>query len=243
MNDIAKLKTTVPADEQGNLFEAYGNAATARSITGTLLRFSKGDFLAGQDNAEVPIGSRFVAIMDTLLIGWVRWWDNAPTEQRMGFVSERYQPERRADLGELDTDAWEVDNDGKPRDPWQFTNYLVLRRVEDGEIFTFATASKGGRGAIGELSKEYGKAMRQKPDQWPEIELGVGSYQHRDRSLGRIKYPVFTPIVDWVPKDNDDTGNAPVTTEKPKSSLPKPTGARTTAAKPAPKTDAAQPRF
>jgi hypothetical protein len=178
MNDLEKRKTTPPstAADQADLFEGYGNAATARSITGTLLRFSKGDFLAGQDGADIPVGSRFVAIMDSLTVGWVRWEDNATTEQRMGLVAEGFQPERRSDLGDHDKDRWEVDNnEGQPRDPWQFTNYLILQAAKDGEIYTFTTASKGGLGAVGELAKAYGKTMRQKPDQYPVIELYVGS--------------------------------------------------------------------
>jgi hypothetical protein len=124
---------------------------------------------------------------------------------------------RRNDLGDLDRASWERSDEGEPRDPWQFSNYLIMRRVKDGEIFTFTTSSKGGLGCIGELSKAYGKAMRQQPDKYPVIELDVGSYQHRDRSLGRIKYPVFK-IVDWTAKDG---GNTPAS-EPPKSLPPKP---------------------
>jgi hypothetical protein len=73
MTEVAKRKTTdLTTTDQADLFVGYGEDATARSITGTLLRFSKGDFLAGQDGVDVPIGSRFVAIMDSLLVGWIR---------------------------------------------------------------------------------------------------------------------------------------------------------------------------
>jgi hypothetical protein len=227
MNEIMKQKTTLPADEAGNTFEIYGNAATTRSITGTLLKFSKGDYLAGQDGVDVPVGTRFVAQMESLTVGWVRWENNAPTEQRMGSVADAYQPERRGDLGDMDKATWETDDDGKPRDPWQFSNYLILRRVDHDEIFTFVTSSKGGLSAIGELCKGYGKTMRQKPDQSPVIELGVDSYQHRDRSLGRIKFPTFV-VVDWVAKDANGNGspaaaNKPKQASSPKAAAHKPT--------------------
>jgi hypothetical protein len=243
MNDIAKRKTTLPADEQKNLFEQYGDAATARSIEGALLKFNKGSYFAGPaaDAIEIAIGGRLVGLMDTLLVGWVRWWDDAPTEHKIGLVAEGYQPERRADLSDLDKSQWKIDDDGEPKDPWQFTNYLVLRHLDTGELYTFTTSSKGGLSAIGELCKEYGKQMRQQPDKWPVIELGVDSYLHRDRKRGRIKFPVFT-IIDWVAKD-DGGDDAPATTEKPKPPSPKSTAAKTTVNKPAPKADAAQPRF
>jgi len=36
--------------------------------------------------------------------------------------------------------------------------------------------------------------MRERPDDYPIIELGVGSYVARDKSRGRIKFPILKPI-------------------------------------------------
>jgi hypothetical protein len=188
----------------------YGNAATARAIVGLLLKFSKGDYLAGTEDEPVPTGTRLIANMDSLLIGWVRWEDNVPVEQQMGLVMDNYQPANRKDLSHTDKALWDRDDKGKERDPWQFTNYLVLFDKQNPEtVYTFATSSGGGRDAIGELSKAYGKAMRQRPDQYPVIELGVGQYRHRDRTIGWVKYPTFR-IVDWVDKGpySDPSGTA-----------------------------------
>jgi hypothetical protein len=65
------------------------------------------------------------------------------------------------------------------------------------QLYTFTASSKGGIGALGTLSKAYGQQMRQRPGQYPVISLGVSSYQHPNRTLGRIKYPVFE-VKDWV---------------------------------------------
>jgi hypothetical protein len=73
----------------------------------------------------------------------------------------------------------------------QFSNYLPVVDQKDKAPFTFTTSSKGGLGAIGELCKLYGKAMRERPDDYPIIELGVGSYLHPIKKHGRIKVPVF----------------------------------------------------
>jgi len=182
-----------------NPWEAYGNAMAARSIVGKLLRFTKGDYTAGTNDDDVPIGTRFVAVMDSLHAGWIRWQGNRPSEQRMGAIADGFQPPRRAELGDFDEDQWEIDDNGARRDPWQFSNYLVLVAVDDDELFTFTTASRGGLNAMGELSKAFGKAMRQQPDKYPVIELDVGSYQHSNRAYGRIKYPIFR-VVDWIEK-------------------------------------------
>ena len=180
-----------------NPWEAYGNAVATRTTVGELLKFTKGDYIAGPYSDEIPTGTRLYAVMDTLNVGWLKWQDNRPAEQIMGAVGEGFQPPRRADLGDLDKTQWETDEEGHPRDPWQFSNYLVLVAVKGGKVFTFTTSSRGGLNAIGELCKVYGKVMRQQPDKYPVIELDVGSYQHSNRSYGRIKFPIHK-IVDWA---------------------------------------------
>ena len=47
MNEIDKRKrTALTTDDRADLFEGYGNAATARPFVGDLFVFSKGDFSA-----------------------------------------------------------------------------------------------------------------------------------------------------------------------------------------------------
>jgi hypothetical protein len=129
-----------------NLYEVFGEAAT-RSMA--FLKFSKGDFLRGQDGAVVPIGTKFVADMPNLTTGWVRWNSGAPTERILGRVGEGWVPPCRAELGDADKGVWETDTEGRPRDPWQMSNELPLIS-KDGSVETFATSSRGGLNAIGE---------------------------------------------------------------------------------------------
>jgi len=199
MNEIVNRGATAVATPAANPFTAYGEQASQKSIVGSLLKFSKGDFLAGQEEEEVPVGTTFIANMDELLAGWIRWESNRPTDQIMGKVSDGYQAPRRSELGDRDDTDWEVDNNGKPRDPWQFSNYLLLKGDGDGELYTFTTSSKGGLNALGDLCKAYGKAMAQRPNEYPVIAVGVDSYDHPNRSFGRIKVPTFK-ITGWVSK-------------------------------------------
>jgi hypothetical protein len=182
-----------------NPFEAYGNATVNNHIVGQLLKFSKGDYLAGQDNTEIPPGTKLAAIMDQLMVGWIKWQGNKPVDHVMGLVASGYVPPKRAELGDDDDETWETDDTGKRRDPWQYSNYLIVVDQKEKTPFTFTTSSKGGIGAIGELCKFYGKAMRERPNDYPVIKLAVGSYQHRDKSLGRIKFPIFEPA-GWAAK-------------------------------------------
>jgi hypothetical protein len=184
-----------------NFFETYGEQASSRSsIIGDLLKFNKGDWLLGQDEEEVDVGTKFVASMDNLLVGWVKWQDNKPVEQIMGKVAEGYSPPKRDSLGDTDKEQWEIGTDGKARDPWQFSNQMLLKPV--GEKYstdvaiTFVTSSRGGIGAVGELCKKFGKEMRTREGQNPIVELGVDSYNHPNKEFGRIKTPVLD-LVGW----------------------------------------------
>lgn len=199
MNQVATQGSRDVGGVNTNYFQSYGEQASQRSIVGKLLKFSKGDYLVGEENTEVPEGTQFVANMDELMVGWIRWEDSKPTEQIMGRVADGYQPQRRNELGDDDKSRWETDEQGRERDPWQFSNYLILKEVDGDELFTFTTSSKGGINAIGELCKTYGKAMRQRPDEYPIIALKTGSYQHSNRAFGRIKFPIFE-VVGWAAK-------------------------------------------
>jgi hypothetical protein len=104
------------------------------------------------------------------------------------------------------TQQWETDEQsGKPRDPWQATNQVLLKDVgkkrkdSDEGLYTFATSSFGGISNLGKLCKAYGGAMRQHPDEYPVVELGVEAYNHPNKQYGRIKNPTFT-IVGWEKK-------------------------------------------
>lgn len=183
-----------------NAFETYGQQMSISSITGTLIKFNKGDWVTGDDE-DLEENMELVANMDQLMVGWIKWVDNRPAEQIMGPVAEGYQAQRRNELGDLDQGEWEIDEQGRARDPWQFSNYIVMKEpgqdASEENLYTFATSSKGGLGAIGSLCRDFGKEMRIRPDEYPIVALGGDSYNHRE--FGRTKVPTLT-IVGWEPK-------------------------------------------
>lgn len=194
----------------GNPFATYGEQASA---TKEFLKFEKGEWTIGADGEEVPLGTRFVANMNGLQIGWQRWWAKKPDRDIFGLLVEGYQPPKRYELGDDDRDMWEKDErTGVPRDPWQFTNVLPLRSL-DGEIdAVFSTSSRGGIGAIGQLCKEYGKVFTQKPGLLPVIEIGADSYKHND--YGKVFVPVLK-LVDWVSEEGIAEASAPAPAPAP----------------------------
>jgi hypothetical protein len=190
----------VPVVPGKNPFEDYADRSNAQMWLGALLKFTKGDYLVGRDGEECP-ETEMVALMLGLLCGWIRWEDNFPVEHRMGLLMEGFVPPARATRSHRDEAQWELDNDGKPRDPWQQGVYLPMVSINGEVVYTFTTTSDGGRRrAVAPLCAEYGKHMREHPDELPVIGLEQDSYMHPDRSIGRVKVPLF-PVKRWVKAD------------------------------------------
>lgn len=207
MNEVTTQQSGAVAEYGGNAFTSYGEKAASVGLP--ILKFTKGDWLYGQEGDEIDIGTRFLANMDGLKQGWIRWENLRPAEEHLFLVVSGEQPPKRGDLGCTDQEYWDTDDNGNPRDPWQFTNVLPLRFLEgDREECTFNTTSRGGIGAIGVLCKAYGKEFQQRPGQTPVIEVGVDSYQHSNKSYGRIKVPTLT-LVGWVDEDGNPVGDEP----------------------------------
>jgi hypothetical protein len=184
------LATTTDVDP----FLAYADAVRPQHIIGSLLKHSKGEYLSGEDNEVIPLGTKMVAAMDLLTIGHVRWFGGKPIEHRMVMVADGVKPPRRDELSDNDRAQWEEkDAAGAPRDPWQLTQYLPMV-AEDGEIFTFSTSSRGGIGAIAVLARMYARGRKSNPDKFPVIELQVDAYQHSNSAFGRIKVPKFVAV-------------------------------------------------
>lgn len=203
MTSEAETGTDIVNPSAKNFFERYGEQTTTRNIVGKLLKFSKGDFTAGTEEEEVPLGTKFAVSMDNFLIGWIKWVDQKPEEQIMGLLSEGHVPQKRRELGDTDETGWEEDESGKKRDPWQATNQVLLKepgkKRSDDVLYTFATSSYGGISNLGKLCKAYGGAMRQHPDENPIVEIGNEKYKHPNAQYGTIKNPTFA-IVGWEKK-------------------------------------------
>jgi hypothetical protein len=185
-----------------NPYLQYGKAAAGRNFIGTLLKFNKfGEYVAGQDNEEIALGTKCAGHMSSLFIGWQRWEDGKPVEHIMGAVAEGFVPPLRSTLGYHDKSQWECFDDGREKDPWAFTNTMVLTTIEDEpQVFTFTTTSKGGIGALGKLAMNHGQHQQRRPDEVPVVELRRGSYKHKNREYGEIRVPIFK-IVDRMPVD------------------------------------------
>jgi hypothetical protein len=196
---LAETENTAVAVRGTDVFEAYANAVAPQNILGSLMKFSKGDYIAGETGEPIKIGTTVTANLDEMLVGWIKWKEGKPVEQRMVRISDGAKPSRRDELGDEDPTVWEIDaNNGQVKDPWQFTNYLPLMAA-DGTLYTFTTSSRGGLGAVGDLSRRYGRHRQKHDDVFPIVALDVDSYQHNNKAYGRIKVPQVQRSIgyDW----------------------------------------------
>jgi hypothetical protein len=183
-NDIASSNST-------NHFLQVAQEIQSSEL-GRLMKFVKGHYNVGDD--EVPAGGEYVAHVNKLLRGYVKFGGGKLIEQRLGKVAEGFQVPKREELGDTDQTTWERDANGKPRDPWALQYYLPLESSE--------TSSHGGFGAIGNLCTVFARNVK---NGLPVIKLGTSSYRHR--TYGRIAIPDF-PVVGWY-KGGADTGVEP----------------------------------
>jgi hypothetical protein len=166
-----------------------------------------------------------------MMLGWQLWADERVIDYVMGELVKGFQPPKREQLSlppdpkTLKNPDWPLDDAGNPADPWRYT-VQVLMKNEDGELFTFAIGSKGGRSALGKLCLAWSQKMREGYNVYPVVELQADTYKHKKYSL--IDIPVLE-IVDWV--EIEDFGSVDDAEDKPKE----PKVAKAAAAKPSPK--------
>jgi hypothetical protein len=193
--------TAIATGEDYNPYIDYGNTADRSNIVGKLLKFTKlGDWVYGENADPLPEDTRLIAHMGDLAVGWIKWEDGRPVETIMGLIRDRgtpkFQVPSRGELGDNDKADWPVDANGVARDPWQSSNWLILMDPE-GQLYTFAPTSKGGKQAIAKLSKVYGEKMRHRPGEFPVVTLSGDEYAHPNKQYGMIQVPVMT-LVGWA---------------------------------------------
>jgi hypothetical protein len=196
-NDLTTIKNQALASTNlTDPFLAFADAVHPQHILGKLLKHSKGDYLAGEAEESLPLNTKMIVAMDLLTAGYVEWSGGKPVSHHMVMVADGVKPPQRAELGNSDPVNWENGPDGKPRDPFQFTQYLPMID-EAGEVFTFSTSARGGVGALAALARQYARGRAAHRDAFPVIELRSDSYPHA--VYGRVKFPVFK-IIGWESK-------------------------------------------
>lgn len=192
-----------------NQLAAFGSAASALSGSGKpFLSFKKGDWYFGQEQKEIPNGTRVAVDMMNAEWGWLHWIDSKVEERRMVLVASGQPIDGRSELGSTDKDLWPRDKEGNPQDPWQKTIEIPGRFLDgDRDELLLAGSSKGWEGACKALFKEFGEQARANSGLTPVIAIDVSKYNHK--VYGITKVPTVT-LVDWI----DASAEAPAKAAK-----------------------------
>ena len=147
-------------------FTQYAAEKSNRMFLGTLVKFVKGEWEEGRDRIPISPGKRFVAVMDTVTVGHMKWFGGKVVGSRMGLIADGFHPAHRNELDDLDSATWETDEYGDRKDPWQKTTLLVLASATaPHDLFTFTTGTVGGEDAVAALCGAHGETTE-----------GVGQY-------------------------------------------------------------------
>ena len=173
--------------------DRYLDEVAPASVVGRMIKFSKdGKFITSDDDQEVPETAEYIALCNETLVGWVKFNGvGEPPDRVMGLLYDGFVMPPRESLGDLDISEWGEGLDGKPADPWQHHQCLVLQDATTREMFTFVTSSQTGRRAVGNLLRHFNRTQKAHPDELPVVRLRAGGFQHKDSRVGWVSTPEF----------------------------------------------------
>ena len=165
------------------------------SLAGRLLKFTReGSFAFADTGEEVSPDEDFVALLGETVVAYIKFHDGEPPERIGGLLYEGFVLPPRETLGDNDPAKWPIGLSGRPEDPWRHQILIVLKRPSTLELVTFATASKTGRRAIGNLLRHYDRTQRTDPGACPVIRLRPSGFNHTDPRIGWVPTPGFSVV-------------------------------------------------
>jgi hypothetical protein len=168
-----------------------------------MLRFRKGEWIAGQEKEKIPDRSRWIGIMGEARNGWIKWTtetaDDGATKKVathvVGKIAEGFKAPPREELDCQDKTQWRIGLNGKVEDPWKEVVYLPLLSLDGEKVMTFTTSTPTGRPRFWNLMDRYGWIGRSHLGQYPIVELQAGGYE--DKRFGWVDTPDFG-IAGWA---------------------------------------------
>jgi hypothetical protein len=195
--------TSVAVPDMRTPQQAYlDEIAPPSSLVGRPIKFDDkaGTWLFSDTDEEIDPNTDFIALCDEILIGWIKFNGKGEQPDRIqGLLYDGFIMPSQSTLPDRDPSKWELGLSGEPEDPWQHQMCLVLQSPGTHELGTFATTSRTGRRAIGNLLRYYDRLRRKDDDHYPVVRLKVSGYNHKDERVGWVHTPVFA-VVGKAPK-------------------------------------------
>jgi hypothetical protein len=202
---VPSAKQAVAMPDNRTSVQQYVDEIAPSSIAGRLIKFSKnGEFVFADTDETVSPDADFIALCDEVLCGWIRFFPETdgvrpPPDRKMGLLYDGFVMPPRESLGDLNPADWAIGLSGAPEDPFQHQICLVLQTPGTHELFTFATTSKTGRRAIGNLLRHYDRMRKKDADHYPIVRLKSSGFNHRDPRIGFVPTPLLA-VVGKAPK-------------------------------------------
>lgn len=150
-----------------------------------------GDYTFGKDQEELELGTRVAVNHREIKRGWICWKDGEVMGETMTRIIDGAPP---AKSSLEDHGPYEDDKDG-----WREQSSVQLRDIETGDEYLFKTSSKGGRIALANLVRDFGKEFAKHPGELAIVELQHVSFDAKDekgKKLGKKYAPMFK-IAAW----------------------------------------------
>jgi|SRR6478609_6713771 len=190
---------TLSDNELAALGDAAHELSPAVEWVGRELRFvyTTGGWFDGKEAEKIPADEHFKGDPRSYAEVWKRWYKVAGKSTKRSVtdliggrrIDGWINPAREA-LPETDRDKWPHNDKGEPEDPWQEEARLVLKRVSDGQLFTWC-ARYGDRRGMGGLLNTVIREAKAHPGCVPIVVLeAIANGQN------------FTPrlrVVGWEP--------------------------------------------
>lgn len=206
MNALTKAKTTALAG--GDNYNPFAQAG-AGAGSSTYMKFvgATGDFTYGQDDEEMPHGTRLAAAIEESQWVWSFWWDGEVLETIETLVAEDPHgwdrepddlPEKYdGDMSMDEIRAERADRSNNFMDGWSVQAVLNLRQIGgEGEEFTLKLNGGVGVSAFRALLQTFGRQYKFKMGLVPVIELEARSYKSKHKNVGKRWSPILK-IVEW----------------------------------------------
>jgi len=195
---VSASKTDVALLDMRTPQQAYlDEIAPPSSLVGRPIKFDGkgGKWLFGDTDEEISPDTDFIPLCDEILIGWIKFNGKGEQPDRIqGLLYDGFIMPPQSTLPDRDSSKWELGLSGEPDDPWQHQVCLVLQSPGTHELGTFATSSRTGRRAVGNLLRHYDRMRKKDDDHYPVIRLKVSGYNHRDERVGWVHTPVFAVV-------------------------------------------------
>jgi hypothetical protein len=163
---------------------------------------STGIYRTLDDNVEVPVGTKFVALLHETRKGFIKFnGDGMPPDTRMVRIDEDADIERD-ELGDNDQAKWPIGLSGESEDPWK-EQYAIpmMRHDAGGELYVYIARGVVAMNSAGDLLGRWRWHPKRAVGLVPVIRIESGTYPSR-RFGGRKPKPLLV-IDEWVTRTGE----------------------------------------